>query len=103
LEYLIEDIVSIWRQQVSNQALNNRSDLKIDQPATYSIRVVGHLDENWSTRLGGLKINATSQEGKKAVTTLSGPVIDQAALFGVLKALYDMRLPLLSVECLDAN
>jgi hypothetical protein len=50
-----------------------------------------------------LKINATSQEGKKAVTTLSGPVIDQAALFGVLKALYDMRLPLLSVECLDAN
>jgi hypothetical protein len=91
-------------QQVSNHALNNNgSDLKIDQPATYCIRVVGYLDENWSSRLGGLKIDATSQEGKKAVTTLSGSIIDQAALFGVLKALYDMRLPLLSVECLGVN
>ena len=81
----------------------NEYELKIDQPATYSIRVVGYLDENWSTRLGGLKIDATGQEGKKEVTTLSGPMLDQAALFGVLKALYDMRLPLLSVECLEVN
>jgi hypothetical protein len=85
---------------VSNQDLSNGLDLKIDQPATYCIRVVGYLDDNWSARLGGLKIAATDYEGKKAVTTLSGPLIDQAALFGVLKALYDMRLPLLSVEYL---
>ena len=79
------------------------NDLTVEQPATYCIRVVGYLDENWSTRLGGLKIKPTAQEGKQAVTTLSGPIIDQAALFGVLKALYDMRLPLLSVECLETN
>jgi hypothetical protein len=78
-------------------------DLKIDKPATYCIRVAGYLDESWSDRLGGLKINASSQERKTAVTTLSGLLIDQAALFGVLKALYDMRLPLLSVECLEIN
>jgi hypothetical protein len=78
-------------------------ELKIDQSATYCIRVVGYLDENWSARLGGMEINATSQEGRKAVTTLSGPIIDQAALFGVLKTLYDMRLPLLSVECLEVT
>ncbi len=75
-------------------------ELTIDRPATYCIRVVGYLDENWSDRLGGLKINSSDRKGKTAVTTLSGLLIDQAALFGVLKALYDMRLPLLSVECL---
>ena len=89
---------------MTNRKTNlNQSGLTVDKPATYSIRVVGHLDENWSARLGGLKIKSTGQEGKQAVTTLSGLVIDQAALFGVLKALYDMRLPLLSVECLEIN
>jgi len=78
-------------------------ELTVDQPATYCIRVVGYLDENWSARLGGLKITPSSQERKTAVTTLSGSIIDQAALFGVLKALYDMRLPLLSIECLEIN
>ena len=77
--------------------------LTVDKPATYCIRVVGYLDEDWSARLGGLKINTSNPDGKRGVTTLSGPIIDQAALFGVLKALYDMRLPLLSVECLEIN
>ena len=77
------------------------SDLTVDRSATYIIRVVGYLDENWSAHLGGLKIVSSSPERKREVTTLSGPIIDQAALFGVLKALYDMRLPLLSVECIE--
>ena len=81
----------------------NGFDLTVDRPATYCIQVVGYLDDNWSDRLGGLVITSSGQVGKRAVTTLSGPLIDQAALFGVLKALYDMRLPLLSVECLEIN
>jgi len=91
------------QQQVSNKDFSYELDLKIDQPATYCIQVLGYLDENWSSRLGGLEIVATDHEGKKMVTTLSGTIIDQAALFGILKALYDMRLPLLSVECLEAS
>ena len=78
-----------------------RGTLKLDQPATYRIQVAGYLDENWTTRLGGLKICADTQDDDRLITTLSGALIDQAALFGVLKALYDMRLPLLSVECLE--
>ena len=81
----------------------NGWELTVDKPATYRIRVVGFLDKNWSDRLGGLKIIPSSQGGEQPITTLSGPIIDQAALFGVLKALYDMRLPLLSVECLEVN
>lgn len=88
---------------LSANLLPNGSDLRVDKPATYCIRVVGCLDENWSTCLGGLKISPMKQNNKRAITTLSGPLIDQAALFGVLKALYDMRLPLLSVECLEVG
>jgi hypothetical protein len=80
-----------------------RGTLKIDQPATYSIQVAGYLDENWSNRLGGLRIRTDTRDENTLITTLSGALIDQAALFGVLKALYDMRLPLLSVECLEIN
>ena len=81
--------------------LNSERALTVDRPATYRIQVVGYLDQNWSTRLGGLAIKSYEKEGKRPVTALSGSLIDQAALFGVLKALYDMRLPLLSVECLE--
>jgi hypothetical protein len=72
----------------------------VDQPARYCIQVVGCLDQHWSDRLGGLTITSSSRAGSKDITTLSGVLIDQAALFGVLKALYDMRMPLLFVECL---
>jgi len=78
-----------------------RDTLKIDHPATYRIQVAGYLDENWTTRLGGLRISTDARDDDKLITMLSGELIDQAALFGVLKALYDMRLPLLSVECLE--
>lgn len=82
-----------------NTPINN-FNLTIDRPATYCIRVVGDLDESWSDRLAGMAITLSNKEGEQTIATLSGSIIDQAALFGVLKALYDMRLPLLSVECL---
>ncbi len=89
---------------MSNQDfLETRSKLKIDQSAIYSIQVAGYLDESWSNRLGGLKIRVSDPVENTLITTLSGSLIDQAALFGVLKALYDMRLPLLSVECVDVK
>lgn len=75
--------------------------LKIDTPASYRIRIRGHLDQSWSDRLGGLTISPKSQEDEEVVTTLSGQLVDQAALFGVLIALYDKRLPLISVEHLE--
>ncbi|MFN2195638.1 MAG: hypothetical protein ACK2UW_05890 [Anaerolineales bacterium] len=85
-----------------HSATFNGRQLTVDKPAVYSIRVVGLLDKTWSDRLGGLQIDTGGREEKTAITTLTGPLIDQAALFGVLKALYDLRLPLLSVECLES-
>jgi len=59
------------------------------------------LDRRWSKRLGGLVVTPIKINQKKVTTLLSGQVADQAALFGVLLALYDMRMPLISVFCLD--
>ena len=72
-------------------------------PATYRIRVRGHLPQRWSDRLGGMTITTDDQAGEAPVTTLSGWLRDQAALLGVLNTLYDLHLPLLSVEYLGGK
>jgi hypothetical protein len=72
----------------------------LDTPGTYRIRVKGYLDSSWSDRLGGLTITPTGQGHEPVETTLYGQVLDQAALAGVLSALYDLHLSLLSVEYL---
>ena len=72
----------------------------LDTPGTYRIRVKGYLDSSWSDRLAGLTITQTGQGDESVETTLYGQVLDQAALAGVLSALYDLHLPLLSVEYL---
>ena len=75
--------------------------LKLETPATYRIRVQGRLDESWSDRLGGMVITSAFTADKEPMAILVGHLIDQAALAGVLNALYELHLPLLSVECLD--
>ena len=71
-------------------------------PLIYSIRVIGRLEKSWSNRLSGLTIlsyNATLTDGIE-MTKLTGELIDQAALIGVLNALYNLRLTIWSLECL---
>ena len=75
-------------------------ELTLDTPATYRIRVKGHLDNSWSDCLSGLAISRAGEGDEPVVTTLYGQVLDQSALAGVLNALYGLHLPLLSVEYL---
>jgi hypothetical protein len=70
-----------------------------DRPATYRIQVQGHLGQGWADYLGGLAISISGGPDG-SVTTLSGQVMDQAALFGILNSLYDLGFPLLCVEYL---
>lgn len=77
---------------------SSKKTLKMDEPVSYRIMVQGRLEELWSDRLGGLKITIHTQQENCTLTELSGEVLDQAALFGVLNTLYDLRLPLVSVE-----
>jgi hypothetical protein len=69
-----------------------------DQPAVYSIRVRGRIDPSWSTRLEGMVIHPSSDDLGSPATTLEGEINDQSALAGVLNTLYELHLPVLSVE-----
>lgn len=73
----------------------------MDRPATYAIRCEGELDASWSERLGGMKLTVERGRDGKPVTLLVGELTDQAALSGVLNALYELRLRVLSVRLVD--
>jgi len=72
-------------------------------PGVYRIRVKGRLESRWSGRVGGLSIATETPKGGSVESVLVGPLPDQAALSGVLSTLYDLRLPLVSVECLESE
>ena len=74
-----------------------------DRPGNYRIRVEGFLDKKWSARLGGLRITTSTRGDQKQVTALEGLMRDQAELTGVLNALYQRHLTLLSVEHLNGD
>ena len=67
--------------------------MPVNNTAIYQIRVQGQIDPSWSDWLGGLTI--TPQPGGE--TLLVGPIVDQAALHGILDRLYAMNLTILSV------
>ena len=73
--------------------------LTMHEPVACQIRVQGVLDQEWSDTMGGLTISLDTESGLHPVTTLSGRLRDQAALAGVLDHLYNLLLPLISVEC----
>ena len=79
----------------------NIKGFTFDGPGNYRIRVQGFLDEKWSERLAGMYITVSHREDRRTLATLVGRLQDQAELQGVLNTLYELHLPLLSVEYLD--
>lgn len=65
-----------------------------DQPMVYEIRIKGHLDSQWANWFDGLDITLTDNGD----TLLTGLVVDQAALHGLLKKVRDLGAPLISVQ-----
>jgi len=77
--------------------------LSVSTPATYRIMLSGSLSESWSDTLGGMRVAVSLDAEQRAVTTLEGAVKDQAMLLGVLNCVYDLGLPLISVQWLDRD
>jgi hypothetical protein len=75
-----------------------RNYFLLDTPAAYRIRVYGRLAAHWADSLGGMSIAVRRAPNRGTVTTLTGTLVDQASLMGVLTALYDMGFTLLDVE-----
>jgi hypothetical protein len=69
------------------------------QPMVYQIRIKGHLGRNFTDWFEGLAIQLTDN----SETLLTGQVVDQATLYGLLRKVRDVGLPLLSVVRVEAG
>jgi hypothetical protein len=69
-----------------------------DRTSWYEIRLQGRLDPRWATRFDGMTL--TTGNG---LTLLTGPVVDQAALHGLLHQLRDIGLSLVSVSQVEPD
>jgi len=65
----------------------------------YEIRLTGRLHERWAAWFDGLSVH----QADDGTTVISGPIVDQAALHGVLQRVRDLGLPLISVERVDPD
>lgn len=70
-----------------------------DESGLTEIRAKGHLDDRWANRFDGLIITLT----ENGDTLLTRPVVDQAALFGLLRKVRDLGVPLLSANRLGPD
>ena len=75
--------------------------IALDQPCTYRICVQGQLDINWADYFEGMEIENNCEAGGYKVTFLSGRLIDQAAVQGVLQKLYNLGFPLIIAERIE--
>lgn len=87
---------SLWDARMTDEQ-TAKSDM--DQPMIYQIRIKGHLGHQWLDWFEGLSILLDEDNN----TLLTGPIVDQAALHGVLKKVRDLGMPLLSVNPIESS
>jgi hypothetical protein len=102
LYYLLEPVERTARagdnrHRFMSNMVSSRSDP--GQPVVYQIRLGGRLGPQWTDWFGGLTISLA----ENGDTLLTGPVVDQAALYGLLKKVRDLGMPLLSVNRVEAK
>ena len=81
---------------------NTQSSNRTDGPYTYEIKVQGHLDQVWSKWFEEMTLtHVENGECEGACTLITGPVVDQPALHGLLTKIGNLNLTLISVRRID--
>ena len=78
---------------------SNQIKFSLDQPITYQIKVAGRISKNLSDWIDKMEIQSETDTSGFTTTTLTG-MVDQAALIGLLRQLYYLGFPLISVNCI---
>lgn len=81
-----------------SNSLDASTPIHIDEPGIYRIIVQGRLDDSWSDWFGGMEMSTVRDDDGRIMTSLSGPIIDQGQLHGLLSRVRDLGLTLLLVE-----
>jgi hypothetical protein len=74
-----------------------------DNPGVYAIHIAGRVESGWVDNLGGLTVRYEEDPSGVPTSILKGSLPDQAALLGILTALYNARFPLLFVRYLRSE
>lgn len=77
------------------------TDRSFSKPAEYEIEIQGELTEESIKHLGGLELKKTTKKQGYTVSKLTGRISDQSALSGILNALYNMHMMVLSVNIVE--
>ncbi len=77
--------------------------LNLDRPETYQIKVPGRLDERLADWVEGMTVTTEREGNGSSITTLTGTFADQAALQGILRRLYSLGIPLISVNRIEPD
>jgi hypothetical protein len=78
--------------------VNDRQKLALCEPSVYQIHIQGTLDESWGDYFGGQIVSVKAEVDQLPVTSLRTPLMDQAALVGLISRLHGLGLRLLLVE-----
>jgi hypothetical protein len=98
----VVELVIHRRADLTQQALDRRSVPVMSEThkhGEYEIRIRGHLDSRWAASFDGLSLTY----GSDGTTLIHGPVVDQAALHGLLRKVRDVGLPLVSVIHVESD
>ena len=79
-----------------------KQKLTLDRPVIYQIKIPGLLNDSWLDWAGVMTLSVETENVGYFLTILTG-TFDQAALQGLLRRLYALGIPLISVNCLDFN
>ena len=80
-----------------------RAKMKPEEKVIYQIVLEGDVDSSWSDWFHGFEIQSSVRGDEQRFTALSGPVVDQAELRGILNKLWDLNMELVSVSRIKEN